>query len=261
MDKENLDYLKDQVKYMGFGEKLHPQLEQQLQTAGKEFKLEYTRGQGEDKVEALLHFKRSDSSERAFFNSYEVKLRDNGEDRQHSFSLNKGKGVTLLEAENLLHGRSVYKELVNKENQPYKAWLQLDRENKQENGNYTLKQYHDNYGFNLEKTIQQLPVRLENEESKEKMQKALQKGNVVLATFSENGQERKVHLEAAPQFKNIVVYDQNMKREFQQHREQSQSQQREEKQEQKLDQRKERAPRNEESHEEKKRSQGRSQSR
>jgi hypothetical protein len=185
----------------------------------------------------------------------------NGEEKQQEFYLNKGKGVTLREAENLLSGRSVYKELVSKENQPYKAWMQLNTEEVKEKGNYKVNYYHQGYGYDLEKSLQKLPIKLENDEAKDKLVKSLQKGNIAVVTLMENGQERKAHLEASPQYKNIVVYDQNMKREFQQHREQNLSQQREDKKEQIQEQRQERRQEKEDSNEEKKRYYSRNMSR
>lgn len=229
MDKENVQHLKDQMKYMGFGEKLYPELNKQLQAGAKEFQLQYKKDDGN--LEATLNFRKSDKDERVFFNSYTAKLTTaNGEERQHEFYLNRGKGVTLREAENLLHGRSVYKELISKENQPYKAWLQLNLEATKENGNYKVNHYHEGYGYDLEKALEKLPLKQSNEEAKGKLIKNLQKGNIVMVTFNENGKERKAHLEASPQYKNIVVYNQEMKREYQQHKEQKQESQQEHKQ-------------------------------
>lgn len=228
MEKDNAQYLKDQVKYHGFGDKLNEQLEQHLNKGSKEFTLQYTKNDG--KLEAALHFKQSEKNEKVYFNSYEAKLTNaQGEERSQQFYLNKGKGVTLVEAQNLLEGRSVFKELTSKENQPYKAWLQLNFEEPKEKGNYKVNTYHQGYGYDLEKNLQKLPLKLENEEAKERLVKNLQRGNITLVTFRENGQEKKMHLEASPQYKNIIVYNQDMKREFQQHKEQRQKQQQERK--------------------------------
>jgi hypothetical protein len=230
MEKDNAQYLKDQLKYHGFGDKLNEQLEQQLSKGNKEFSLQYVKNDG--KLEATLHFKQSEKNEKVYFNSYEAKLTNGqGEERNQQFYLNKGKGVTLVEAQNLLEGRSVYKELTSKENQPYKAWLQVNFEEPKEKGNYKVNQYHQGYGFDLEKSLQKLPLKWANEEAKDRLVKNLQRGNIALVTFNENGQEKKMHLEASPQYKNIIVYNQDMKREFQQHKEQKQEQRQERKHE------------------------------
>jgi hypothetical protein len=53
--------------------------------------------------------------------------------------LNKGRGITIKEAYNLLNGRSIHKDLSNKEGQKYQAWLQLDFKQIDNNGNYKNK--------------------------------------------------------------------------------------------------------------------------
>lgn len=229
MEKDNAQYLKDQLKYHGFGDKLNEQLEQQLKKGSKEFALQYVKNDGQ--LEATLNFKQSDKNEKVYFNSYEAKLTNaEGGERSQQFYLNKGKGVTLVEAQNLLEGRSVFKELTSKENQTYKAWLQLNFEEPKEKGNHKVNQYNQGYGYDLENSLQKLPLKLESEEAKERLIKSLQRGNIALVTFQENGQEKKMHLEASPQYKNIIVYDKDMKRMFQQHKDQREEQQQERKQ-------------------------------
>lgn len=241
MEKTPLDYLKDRVKFQGFGEKLFAELELQVLSGAKEFKLPYAKGENENKLEAVLHFKRSDTTEKVYFNSYDLKLTSSNEERQHTFYVNNGKGLVLSEAENLLRGRAVYKELETKAGQPYKAWLELNTYDKQAAGKYTIQKYHDNYGFDLEKAIKQMPLQLENEEAKEKLIKSLEKGNRTMATINENGQTKTVYLEAMPQSRNVLICDQQMTKELQQSKEQEQKQEqgKEEKKEMKQEQGKE----------------------
>lgn len=47
----------------------------------------------------------------------------------------QSKGITGKEAFNLLDGRAVQKDIVTRERQPYKAWIQLDLETKDKNNN------------------------------------------------------------------------------------------------------------------------------
>ena len=82
--------------------------------------------------------------------------------------LKKGKGVTGKEAFNLLDGRSVHKDLVTKEGQPYKAWMQLDFENKDKNNNFEVKQFHEKYGFDLKAAVEKFPITDLKEVDKEK---------------------------------------------------------------------------------------------
>ncbi len=66
---------------------------------------------------------------------------------------------TLKEGYNLLAGRPVFKDLVNQEGHEYQAWVKLNFKNALNNGNYEMKQYHTNYGFDLEKTLGNYPIK------------------------------------------------------------------------------------------------------
>ena len=82
--------------------------------------------------------------------------------------LKKGKGVTGKEAFNLLDGRSVHKDLVTKEGQPYKAWMKLDFDKKDKNNNFEVKQFHEKYGFDLKAAVEKFPITDLKEVDKEK---------------------------------------------------------------------------------------------
>ncbi len=127
MNQQNLNYLKENLKYMGFGESLYPVLEKNIQQRFPEFVLKLHLDMNRKPFDVDLHFRKSDNSDMYFFNSYSASLqRSNGEKVEQTFYLNKGKGVTAKEAYNLLEGRAVYKELTTKAGESYKAWLQLD---------------------------------------------------------------------------------------------------------------------------------------
>ena len=122
MNNENFQYLSDNLKYMGFGENLKPELEKNLNEGKAEFQLHYKAEINKKPFEVTMNFRKSDSSDMYFFNNYHASLeRNNGEKAEQTFYLNKGKGVTGKEAFNLLDGRAVHKDLVTKEGQPYKA--------------------------------------------------------------------------------------------------------------------------------------------
>ena len=112
---------------MGFGENLKQDLEKNLKEGKGEFQSHYKAEINKKPFEATMNFRKSESSDMYFFNNYHASLeKENGNNVEQTFYLNKGKGVTGKEAFNLLDGRSVDKELVTKEGQPYKAWIQLD---------------------------------------------------------------------------------------------------------------------------------------
>ena len=215
MNQKNFEYLCDQVKYTGFGEGLESQLKENIQRQAPEFTLQHQGTFGKDETTTALHFKKSPTSDMYFFNSYLVSLKkdEQTEKLNQSFYIEKNNNITLKEAFNLMQGRAVNKDLTNKEGQLYNAWVQLDFKNADNNGNYKLKQFHENYGFELEKALAKLQIKeLGNDQDKTRLIESLQKGNRQSVTFLENGSEQRRYIEANPQFKSITVYDENAKR-------------------------------------------------
>ena len=95
----------------------------------------------------------------------------------------------------------------NKEGQKFKAWIELDFKQK-DNGSYKVKQYHDNYGYNLESTLDKFPIReLQNEQQKERLLSSLQRGNKQSVTMNVEGRDQMFFLQANPQFKTVSVFD------------------------------------------------------
>ncbi len=225
MNEQNLQYLKDNIKYLGFGEKLYPELEKNIQQGFPEFQLKIQTEFNNDKIGAMLHFKKSDNSDMYFLNRYDATLqKSNDEIVSQSIYLNKGQGVTMKEAYNLLNGRAVHKELANKEGEKYQAWLQLDFKQTDSRGNYKIKQFHQNFGYDVEKALSAHPIKeLQNEQEKARLVESLKKGNRQSVTFIENGNQQKAFVEANPQFKSINVYDSQMRRMNKQSRKETQS--------------------------------------
>ena len=213
MNNDNLQYLKDNIKYMGFGETLKAELERNMGEGKGEFQLHFKAEINKKPFEATLNFRKSDSTDMYFFNNYNASLeKSNGEKNEQTFYLNKGKGVTAKEAYNLLDGRAVHKDLTTKEGQPYKAWIQLDFENKDKNNNFEVKQFHENYGYDLKTAVEKFAVAELNDPEKAKtLMQSLEKGNVQSVTIEKDGNSHKMFMEADPQYKKITMYDSNMK--------------------------------------------------
>ncbi|SDW13471.1 hypothetical protein SAMN05444410_101314 [Hydrobacter penzbergensis] len=215
MNQKNFEYLRDQVKFTGFGEGLENELKEKMQKQTPEFQLTHNTKFGNDDVKASLHFKKSDQTDMYFFNRYQVSLTPEGsKDRmEQTFYINKEGSITLKEAYNLMNGRAVNKDLTNKEGQVYNAWMQMDFKQTDNNGNYKLKQYHQNYGYDLVSALEKHPIKeLTNEQDKTRLVESLHKGNRQSVTFVQNGTEQKHFIEANPQFKTINVYDSNIQR-------------------------------------------------
>ena len=141
MNQKNFEYLRDQVKFSGFGEGLENELKEKMQKQTPEFQLTHNTKFGNDDVKASLHFKKSDQTDMYFFNRYQVSLTpEQSKDRmEQTFYINKEGSITLKEAYNLMNGRAVNKDLTNKEGQVYNTWMQMDFKQMENNGNYKLK--------------------------------------------------------------------------------------------------------------------------
>lgn len=213
MNENNYGYLKDNIKYMGFGENQHDELAQHLKEGKDAFQMTFKTELHKKPFEAVLQFRRPENSDMYFLNSYHASLeRTNGDKVEQTFYLNKGKGVTAKEAYNLLEGRAVLKELTNKAGDPYKAWIQLDFD-KNKNNNHEVKQYHENYGYDLKAAVSKYAVvELDGADREKSLLQSLQKGNIQSVSIGVNGSEQKMFMEANPQYKAVTLYDGGMKR-------------------------------------------------
>jgi hypothetical protein len=215
MNEKNFEYLRDQLKYTGFGDALESELKEKMQKEEPNFTLTHNAQYGNDTAAATLNFNKSKESDMYFFNSYKVELQkeNSKEALEQTFYINKGSNITMKEAYNLMEGRSVNKDLTNKEGEIYNVWLQVDFKQSETNGNFKLNHYHQNYGYDLEAALSKHPIKeLETPKYKEDLMNSLKKGNLQSATFQKEGNEIKQYIEASPQFKTINVYDSNLQR-------------------------------------------------
>ncbi|HTF21692.1 MAG TPA: hypothetical protein VK658_26615 [Chryseolinea sp.] len=225
MNKENIEFLKQRLFYLGFGENLHVDMDKKIRENADKFTLSMKGefGQGDQKkyVDYKVDFSRSkqEGSDMYFVNNYTAKLLNEKPEleRSQKFFLNKGNGVTAKEAFNLLEGRAVHKNnLTNKFGQEYSAWLQVDFGKKDKYDNHPVQQYHEAWKYDLEKGLKPHPIKeLQNETQKADLIKDLKKGNLQPVTFLTQDKEVRMLIEANPKERNINVYDENMKKQFQ----------------------------------------------
>lgn len=211
MIEKNYDYLSNQIKYTGFGEDLQPLLKEKMEKGEPQFILTSQKDYGKDQTAATLHFRKSEESDMYFFNRYTLTLKNDQHPdaiKQTFFINPKQDNITLKEAYNLMSGRAVHKELSTKEGEKYNAWLQLDFKETDANGNYKVKQFHENYKYDLQATLNKYPIKeLQNETDTQRLLESLQRGNRQSVTLEINGKEQKVLIEAVPQFKSLNFYD------------------------------------------------------
>ena len=216
MNEKNVEYLKDQLKYTGFGDAMENVLRENIARGNPEFKLDHEMKYGNDTALAALNFKRSEQTDMYFFNSYDMKIQKEGqsEELSQTFYINRDNNITAKEAYNLMEGRAVNKDLKNKEGEVYNCWIKMDfKEAADEKGNFKLNHYHQNYGYDLEASLAKHSIKeLETPKYKEDLMNSLKKGNIQSVTFVIAGEERKQFVEANPHFKTVNVYDNSMKR-------------------------------------------------
>lgn len=220
MNQKNLEYLKDQLKYTGFGETFDAELKENMMKGDKDFKIMHTgiMNNGlpnKDTLTVELNFKKSEQTDMYFFNSYHVNLQkeENKPGLEQTFYINKDSAsVTMKEAYNLMEGRSVNKDLKTKEGESYNCWLKMNFK-ESDNGNFKLNQYHQNYGYDLEASLSKHSIKeINTPQYKEDLLNSLKKGNLQSVTFVVGGAESKMYVEANPQFKTVNVYDANLQR-------------------------------------------------
>jgi hypothetical protein len=223
--QRNLDYINNQIKYLGFGEGYHESLKEAMQPGidkidfpiSKEFSGVLEKS---NPIDFTLHFNKGKESNMYFLNSYSAQLNTPGTNPEniHSqiFYLNKGKGFTAKEAFNLLSDRAVNKDLTNKEGVTYNAWVKLKpAENNGEKGNRDFQIFNENYGYNLKESLAKFPIKeMETPEAADKLLNSLKKGNLQSVTFSGNDGDEKKFIEANPQYKNIDVYNEEGRKQF-----------------------------------------------
>lgn len=214
MTAENLEYLKNQLLFLGFGEGLNSQLEKKMKEGKPEFTLDASTEFGTEKMQAVIHFRHSekDGKEAYFCNHYiATLLREDQNRSQLIYVNNKGQSITFKESCNLLNSRSVFKEITPKEGAPYKAWLKIDHENMDPKTGYPkLRQFTANYGFDLKEAVGRLDFKgMKYDEQLKTLMKSLQKGNAASVVLLKNGNEIPVLLEANPRLKTLNMYDKN----------------------------------------------------
>lgn len=132
-----------------------------------------------------------------------------------TFFVERGRGFTVDQAANLIQGRSVYRDdLLNLGGQPYAAWIKLDMDSpKDRYQNYQTNQYHvPSYGFTTKEALEKYHIKeLADPKKLEPLMASIENGNRPLVTAVKDGEEIKLHIEAAPRYRQINFFQENGK--------------------------------------------------
>ena len=211
IESAQLDYLKNQLKYLGFGEsnKLHQDLEKGINSNEKTFKIQTQsdRAMQGNEVNFTLNFNKSEKGG-VFLNSFNATLKNEiGEEKTHNFGVNH---FTAKEAVNLLEGRSVKTEF--KENEPVFVKLNFAEE-KNEYGNFKFQTYNQQaYEVDTAKIVEKSGLIFDKPEHKDNTVKSLEKGNIVKVKFNLDNKITEGNAVLNPQYKTLNLYDKEMNR-------------------------------------------------
>jgi hypothetical protein len=205
-EEKNNQSLHEQVQRIGFRD-LSGKIEDKIKQGHEQFTIPTSYYVNEkERLNHELSFSK-DQSGKYQFEGYKTTLQNESkpeEDRNQYFKVQERNSVDTTQAYNLLAGRAVQKERI---------WIQLDLNDKDAGGNHRIKEFHSEYGYDLEKTVQQLPLKeLSNKTEADKLKDTLKQGNRQPVTLIKNGNEHRFYIEANPQFKSVNIYDEHSRK-------------------------------------------------
>ena len=225
MNEKNLDYLKNSMKYLGFGDKLNDVLEKAIRQELPKFTISLNNsiappGSSKDNLSERdfirydLSFSKSKDSDMYFLNHYQAKLqKPHTPEREHTFTLNNGNWTTAKEAYNLLSVRAVNKDIPPKDDSAEKVniWMKLDLDVKDARGNYPVRYFYPNYGYDLVNALSKYPLTdLNDPEKKAILVSSLKKGDLGSAELLLNGKKTTVFIAANPEMKGVDIFDKKL---------------------------------------------------
>ncbi|MEO6686870.1 MAG: hypothetical protein ABIN24_12940 [Dyadobacter sp.] len=231
IDEKVLSFNENQLKRSGFGDAFTAELKAQMEQGIPLIQYSFHKEYDGDQLQATLHLKKSSVSDYYSLKKFDLQLQKEGLATavKHSFNItdtnfgtNKIDGqhyknenrLTLQEAYNLLSGRSVYKYLSNADGIQEHAWVKLNLKNDLRNNNTNKTIYQTNRGFDLEKVLNNYPIKeLNAKGSKHALIQSLQRGNVKKVTFiGHKKQEEHLYISPNPILGILNVYDKHKQR-------------------------------------------------
>ncbi|TKT86020.1 hypothetical protein [Dyadobacter frigoris] len=209
----NLADLKEAVAKAGF-EDVGSKLAQQIKQGQREFSLPLSYYISENqKMDINLSFAK-DASGAYRFEKYQAALTDTNkpqESKKQTFSSEDQ--ISASQAQNLLSGRAIKIETFDINQGSKSRWIQLDFNDQDPSGNHKLKEFHKDYGFDLQKAVSQLGVKESlTAKDQQTLLDALSRGEKPQVTIMREGKEVNLSIEANPQYKTLNVYDEHQKK-------------------------------------------------
>lgn len=199
--------LRESLRKLGF-----PEVSVQSIHKGKEaLTLPVSYYVGENKRMEIDLSVRSDSKGQYRLEGIKAILHQDGKpDRSkgHYFKLDRENPITSKQVYNLLSGRSTV--IGNGQN---KHWAQLDLNDRNTQGNYRIKRFYPGYGYDLEKTLRQLPIKeLKCPQQTRQLIQDLRMGEQREVMLIHGNKQKQITIEANPQFKSLNLYNEKGKK-------------------------------------------------
>lgn len=203
--QKNSQYLKESLSKIGFKDAFS-KVEPLMSTGQMKLTVPISRYINEkERMDQQLSFVK-DVNGYYKFEGYNAVLHNESkpnESREHFFMADEN-AFTATESYNLLAGRALEKE---------GHWVQFDLNDKDAAGNYRLKEFHADYGYDLEKILSKLPLKeLISKIQAEELLNGLKQGSLEPVTIHKSDAEHKFYIEANPHFKTVNFYDRNLKK-------------------------------------------------
>ncbi|ETZ19202.1 hypothetical protein [Pedobacter sp. V48] len=210
MNENNLEFLKNSLDRLDFPAEVGNRLAKEVETQKPEIQLTHEVNRNNETVQFDLNFRKSNTSDMYFFNGYQATLKTghDAQDKTQEFRMRSGNNVGADEAFNLVAGRAVQKSMVNGDGDAYQAWLKVDFSQKDNYGNHKMDQFSERYGYNLEKALDKFPIaELGRPEERKDLLESLKAGNSIAVSFTKEGKEALLFVEANPRLRTINIKD------------------------------------------------------
>ena len=194
--------LKESLRELGF-----PEVSLQSIHRGKEeLTLPVSYYVGENKRMEIDLSVRSGSKGQYRLEGFKATLHQDGKpdrSKSHYFKIDRENPITSKQVYNLLSGRST---VIGNGQDRY--WVQLDLNDRNAQGNYRIKRFYPGYGYDLEKTLRQLPIKeLKYPEQTRRLVQDLRMGEQREVTLMDGNKQQQILIEANPQFKSLNLYN------------------------------------------------------
>ena len=202
---DNNKYLENQLQQIGFKD-VFKKVQRFIEKGEPKFSITVSNYINEkDRMDYNLDFNYIDNGQYKF-EGYQAVLENNhkpNEERSYYFKTNEENNFSLNEVYNLLSGRSVKKG---------ETWIQFDLNDKDADGHYRLKEFQESYGYNIEKALSQLPLKLLHPSELTTMIDSLKGGGRQEAALLKDQTVQKIFIEADPHHKCLILYNESLKK-------------------------------------------------